>query len=177
MKLIASIFSQINEKLLLRSTFEKRVKYLRKKGVCIGENCKINTLSFSTEPYLIEIGNRTIIASDTQFITHDGSVHCFRDDFDGDLCGRIKIGDNVFVGSNCIILLNTTIGNNCIVGAGSVVRGKFPDNAVIFGNPAKVVSKTSIQKMIFKNSPGFVDTKNLTLKEKEKKIKKHFGIE
>lgn len=177
MNLIKSIYKQIYEKILLRSSQERRINYLRKQGIKIGQNCIINTMSFSTEPYLIEIGNQAIITSDTQFITHDGAIHCFREEFDGIICGKIKIGNNVFIGSNSIILLNTIIGNNCIVGAGSVVRGKFPENSVIIGNPAKVVSNTNIQKMIFRQNPGFLKTINLTPSEKEKLIKKHFGIE
>ncbi len=51
----------------------------------------------------------------------------------------IVIGDNCFIGMNSIILKGTRIGNNVIVGAGSVVQGAFPDNCIIAGNPAKVI--------------------------------------
>ena len=51
----------------------------------------------------------------------------------------VTIGNNVFIGTKAVILKGTTIGDNCIVGAGSVVRGTFPDGVVIAGNPAKVI--------------------------------------
>lgn len=51
----------------------------------------------------------------------------------------VKIGDNVFIGENAMILMGTTIGDNCIIGAHAVVKGIFPNNVVIAGNPAKVV--------------------------------------
>ncbi len=51
----------------------------------------------------------------------------------------IQIGDNVWVGGNCIILPGVTIGNNAIIGAGSVVTKDVPDNAVVAGNPAKAL--------------------------------------
>ena len=51
----------------------------------------------------------------------------------------IVIGDNCFIGMNSIILKGTTIGNNVVVGAGSVVHGTFPDNCIIAGNPAKII--------------------------------------
>lgn len=156
---------------------KKRLKYLRAKGLKIGNNCEIHTMAFSTEPYLIEIGNHVRIASGTQFITHDGSVMCFREELKGGIFGKIKIGNNCFIGINCIILLNTTIGDNCIVGAGSVVRGHFPENSVIVGNPARIISTTAIQKMLFSNNPGFVKTNNLPEKKKNEVVKKHFGID
>ena len=49
------------------------------------------------------------------------------------------LGENVWVGLNAIILKDTVIGNNSVIAAGSVVKGKFPDNALIQGNPAKVI--------------------------------------
>lgn len=58
--------------------------------------------------------------------------------------GEIKIGRNVFLGTGSIVLRDTIIGDNCIIGAGSVVKGKFPDNCVIAGNPAKIVKMLNI---------------------------------
>lgn len=53
----------------------------------------------------------------------------------------IVIGDNCFIGMNSIILKGTTLGNNVVVGAGSVVHGSFPDNCIIAGNPAKIIKQ------------------------------------
>lgn len=144
----------------------------------IGHNCHLETLEFSTEPYLIEIGDHVAIALGTVFITHDGGVWCFREKLiNGDIFGRIKVGNNVFIGTNCTILPNSIIGDNSIVGAGSVVRGKFPDNSVIIGNPAKVVIKMNVQKFLYCQNPGFMTTNNLTDKQKKKLVKKHFKLE
>ena len=174
---LGAILKQIHEKILENGTVERRVTYLRRQGAKIGQNCVINTVSFSTEPFLIEIGNNVAISSGAQFITHDGSVRCFRDELEGGIFGKIKIGNNVFIGTNCIILLNTTIGDNSIVGAGSIVRGHFPDNSVIIGNPAKVVLNTNIQRILYRHNPGFVKTNNLTTSEAQKLVKKHFGLD
>ncbi len=51
----------------------------------------------------------------------------------------VSIGKNCFIGMNSIILKGTVIGDNSIVGAGSVVSGHFPENVVIAGNPARII--------------------------------------
>ena len=61
-------------------------------------------------------------------------------------CAKVTFGDNVFIGCNCIILKGTQLGDNCIVGAGSVVHGIFEDNCVIAGNPAKVIKMLDSDK-------------------------------
>ena len=54
----------------------------------------------------------------------------------------IVIGDDVFIGTNAIILKGVTLGDRCIVAAGAVVfRGEYPDDSIIVGNPAKVIGK------------------------------------
>lgn len=53
----------------------------------------------------------------------------------------IVIGDDCFIGANSIILKGTKLGNNVIVGAGSVVHGEWPDNCIIAGNPAKLIKQ------------------------------------
>nr|WP_067298371.1 sugar O-acetyltransferase [Marinobacterium profundum] len=51
----------------------------------------------------------------------------------------IKIGDNSWLGGNVVVLPGITIGNNCVVGAGSVVTRDLPDNVVAAGNPCRVI--------------------------------------
>lgn len=53
----------------------------------------------------------------------------------------IKIGDCSWIGINCTILDGTVLGNHCVVGANSVVKGKFPGYCVIAGSPARIVKK------------------------------------
>lgn len=174
---IRNIIQRLQLAIIQKAGSERRIKYFRRQGMKIGQDCYINNVNFSTEPYLIEIGDHVAVAAGTDFITHDGAIWCFRGELENaDVFGRIIIGNNVFIGNNCTILPNTAIGNNCIIGAGSVVRGEFPDDSVIVGNPAKVVIKMSMQKLMYLQNPNFLKTQGLSYSVKRKIIKKHFGI-
>lgn len=158
-----------------RSGSDAKIRYLRKEGMKIGNHCHLETFSFSTEPYLVELGDDVTIASGTVFITHDGALQCFRADFpDDDIFGKIIIGNNVFIGDNCTLLPNTVVGNNCIVGAGSVLRGRFPDDSVIFGNPAKVMTRMSIQKLLYSQHKGRIKTHHMSDAVKKPFVMQHF---
>lgn len=171
------LVQRVRVKFLQLASNEAKIKYLRKKGMKIGDDCQINTLLFS-EPFLVEIGNHVAIAGGTEFITHDGAIWCFRDEItDGDIYGKIRVGNNVFIGNNCFLLPNTTIGDNCIIGIGSIVRGQFPDNSVIIGNPAKVIYKTGIQKLMYNQNKGLLRIHDLPEDKKNEIIKKHFEKE
>ncbi|HET6226842.1 MAG TPA: acyltransferase [Bacteroidia bacterium] len=54
---------------------------------------------------------------------------------------QVKIKDHVWIGCNVTILAGSEVGKNCIVAAGSIVKGLFPDNVMIAGNPAKIVKQ------------------------------------
>ena len=54
-------------------------------------------------------------------------------------CKPVRIKRNVWIGANATILPGVTIGENAVVGAGSVVTKDVPDNAVVAGNPARLI--------------------------------------
>lgn len=173
---IRQTLRRLHRMIINHSNSDRKIKFLRKEGAKIGNNCHLETMSFSTEPYLIEIGDHVAIANGTVFITHDGGIRCFRGEFpEDDIFGEIIIGNNVHIGINCTILLNTVIGDNCIVGAGSVVRGRFPENSVIAGNPAKVMMTTTMQKFLFKQNPNRLPTAKMTDPGKKPIVLNHFN--
>lgn len=151
--------------------------YLRKLGVKIGDNCEIyKDVSFGSEPYLIDIGNHVRITSGCKFITHDGGVWVLREinkDSRIDLFGSIKIGNNVHIGMNSIIMPGVTIGNNVIIGCGAVVTKDIGDNEIWAGIPAKYIK--SIDEYYMKNKESFDYTKNYSVKEKKKYLNQKFN--
>ena len=121
------------------------VKYARSLGVKVGKNCRLISIipvdgTFSSEPYLITLGDHVTVGGNVRFITHDGGVWVFRDrEPDIDVFGPIFVGDNVFIGYGAIIMPNVKIGSNSVVGAGAVVTKDVPDCSVVAGVPAKII--------------------------------------
>lgn len=122
------------------------IDYLKNKGVDIGIGCIVYSPNHTDidvqRPHTLHIGNYVKITAGVRIIAHDysRSVLCNIPQYGNVGESAIThIGDNVFIGINSIILMGSHIGNNCIVGAGTVVSGCFPDNTVIAGNPAKVI--------------------------------------
>lgn len=88
-------------------------------------------------PWLISIGEDSMITAGTVVLAHDGSAK-LQTGFTK--IGRVSIGKRVFVGAGAVILPGATIGDDSIVGALTVVRGDVPAGSVVIGNPAMVVS-------------------------------------
>ena len=146
---------------------ERRITKLRQRGVRIGNNCLILTDQFSTEPYLIELGDDVGVAGGTTFVTHEAVVRMRRKIRPSiQHFGKITVGSNTQIGQNCIILAGTTIGRDCIIGAGSVVRGNIPDNSVVAGNPAKIIGRASLVLQMLLDSPDTFDAYHLSYEQR-----------
>jgi acetyltransferase-like isoleucine patch superfamily enzyme len=124
-----------------------KAAYFRKLGAQVGENCAIIPDSLGTEPWLVKIGDHVTIATGVKFITHDGATWIFREEYPNlQGFGTIIIDDNCVIGEHAILMPNTHIGANSIVGAGSVVMGDVPPNSIVMGVPARVMSNTTLYK-------------------------------
>ena len=114
-------------------------QYLRKQGMQIGKGTKTASQLKTSEPYLITIGENVTISHDVDFITHDNSV-CKIFGVAHDLYGRITIGNNCFIGAHSIIMYGVSLADNVIVGAGSIVTKSITEsNVIVAGNPARVI--------------------------------------
>lgn len=111
---------------------------------------------------LIELGDDVVVSSGVRILTHDFSP-ARRDRASGVMgpppleterskVAGVSIGANSFVGAASILLPGTRIGRDCIIGAGSVVRGSLEDGSIVLGNPAEVVG--SVYDGIAAGVPG-----------------------
>lgn len=135
------LIEKIRDKIELALSNQYTVgNYFRRKGSQIGKNNRIFVKYLSSEPYLVRIGDNCAIAEGVKFITHDGAVGLFRKEIPNiNIFGKIDVKDNCFIGMDCIILPNVSIGPNSVVGAGSVVTKDVPPNTVVVGVPARAI--------------------------------------
>lgn len=111
------------------------------KGATIGKNCKISSHSFICEG--VHIADNVFVGHNVTFINdkfpraanEDGSLQT-EADWD---CIETFIEEGASIGSSATILCGITIGKKAIVGAGSVVTKNVPENAIVAGNPARII--------------------------------------
>ena len=117
-------------------TFLSLEKQARLAGVNLGNNNYISSRFWSSEPYLITIGDNCQITSGVKMFTHGGG-NVLRDKYPTfDVFGKIKIGNYVYIGANSLINAGVTIEDNVLVAAGSVVTKSLKGRCVYGGNPA-----------------------------------------
>ena len=107
-------------------------------GLKIGKDCNIQfeTILDWSHCWLIEIGDRVTLAPRVHILAHDAST---KRSLGYTALGRVKIGNDVFVGAGTIILPGVEIGDRVVIGAGSVVSKSIPANSVAVGNPARII--------------------------------------
>lgn len=113
----------------------------------IGNNCGFTSLVISSREDII-IGDNVKIGANVRIFDHDYHSLNFLDrrdkKLDGNNCKskKVTIGDDVFIGTNSIILKGVTIGDRTIIGAGAVVSNQnIPSDSLVVGNPAQIIKR------------------------------------
>lgn len=147
-------------------------------GVRMGRNVHIYGGSpgmWSTEPFLVELGDNVYITDGCVFVTHDGGTLILRKDVpDLELTAGIAVGSDVYIGLRSVILPGVRIGSRVIIGAGSVVTKDIPDNSVAVGVPARVIK--TVDEYLESAKARSLHLGTLAGGEKESALRKHFGV-
>lgn len=154
---------------------EYTTERLIKMGLKVGKNFgRLNGVILDpSHCWLIEIGDNVTMAPRVHVLCHDASTKMF---LGYTKIAPVKIGNNVFVGAESIIMPGVIIGSNVIIGANSTITHNIPDNVVVVGNPARVVCTLeeyiTKQKTRMLSAPIYDDSftlrKNISAKLKEK---------
>lgn len=115
-----------------------QVKEHIKRGLIVGKNFKMlnEVLIDCSHTWHIEIGDDVTLAPRVHILAHDASTKIH---LNYTRIGKVKVGNRVFIGASSIILPGVTIGDDVVIGAGSVVSRDIPDRHVAAGNPAKII--------------------------------------
>ena len=100
-----------------------------------------NALIDISRPSLVKIGSNCFMNQHFTLLTHDWVTKVFLGSGRQFLnsSGRVTIGNNVSFGQNVMVLKGVTIGDNCFIGAGSIVTKDIPSNSVAVGSPCRVI--------------------------------------
>jgi acetyltransferase-like isoleucine patch superfamily enzyme len=134
----------------LLGLYQRTIIIARSGGqITIGDNVGISGSTIYARGH-ITIGDHTVIGANCKILDND--FHSLdpeerdNDIFDNLVTKDVVLGKSVFVGCNCILLKGTEIGDRSVIGAGSVLSGKFPPDSVIAGNPARVIRTIDHEK-------------------------------
>ena len=152
------------------------IGYARSLGVRVGNKTRILGMeigTFGSEPYLVSLGDNVSVTSGVKFITHDGGMWVLRNEFPAiDIIAPIRVGNNVFIGMDSIIMPGVTIGDNCVIGAGSLVSRDIPPGTVAAGVPAKPLK--TVDEYRAKALENSIQTYLMSSEEKKKYLINRF---
>lgn len=144
-----------------RTSGTRFTAWLRKRGCRVGEGVQwhgLRDISIdTTRPSLIDIGSNVCFTRGCTLLTHGYDWFVLRNLYDEVIAssGRVRIGNNVFLGTWTVILKGVTIGDNCIIGACSMVNKSIPRDSVAGGNPARVIC--SIEEYYAKRKGQYIE--------------------
>ncbi len=171
---IKKVFTVVQRKIIQLSMYintgtymHKYVAFLKKQGMDISgmPNYISNDVHFDGKDYsIIHLGDGCTISREVHFLTHDYSMHTVLQGLETQLSENarktleaadardkildlrgIHVGDHTFIGARAQLLPGTHLGNNCIVGGGTVVKGYYGDNTILIGNPATVYHLSTVE--------------------------------
>lgn len=176
--MVYGFFNKSSIKYMKRTRVSSSAIFVNKKNIEIDDNVWIGHYCLLDGIGGIKIGKGVHVASHSCIYTHssqnairlmgDKYIEIPAEERLGYIIENVEVGEFSFIGTSCVILPGTKIGNGCILGAGSIVKGEYPDYSIIAGNPAKIIGNTqTVDKKLLENpenskyyyNPDFIKNK------------------
>ena len=132
---IRNLLGRTGEKFEIRSPFFCDYGY----NIEVGENFFMNFNCVILDGAKVTFGDNVFVAPGCGFYTAGHPLHPDSRNSGYEYGIPVTIGNNVWIGGSCVILPGVTIGDNAVIGAGSVVTKDIPDNVCAAGNPCRVI--------------------------------------
>lgn len=136
-KMIKKLFAKTGENIIVEQNFWCDYGY----NIFTGENFYMNHNCIILDGAKVEFGDNVFIAPNCCFYTASHPIDYETRNSGLEYAKPIKVGNNVWIGGSAAVLPGVTIGDNTVIGAGSVVNKDIPPNSVAVGNPCKVIKK------------------------------------
>ena len=140
--LMRKILGKTNGSFLIEQPFFCDYGY----NIEIGENFYANMNCIILDGAKVVFGNNVFIAPGCGFYTAEHPLDVEQRNKGLEYAKPIIIGNNVWIGAQCIVLPGVTIGDNSVIGAGSVVTRNIPPNVVAVGNPCRILKNIEQEK-------------------------------
>lgn len=137
MALIKNIFKKTGISVIVESNFWCDYGY----NISVGENFYMNHNGVILDCAEVEFGDNVSIGPNCGFYTAGHPIEIELRNEGLEYAKPIKVGNNVWIGGNVVVLPGVTIGTNVTIGAGSVVTKDIPSNCVAYGNPCRVAKE------------------------------------
>jgi maltose O-acetyltransferase len=134
-ELIKKIIKNSKENLIIEPNFWCDYGY----NIELGEDFYANHNLTILDGAKVKFGNKVFIGPNCSFYTAGHPIDAKQRNAGLEYTHPITVGDNVWFGGNVVVLPGVSIGNNSIIGAGSVVTKDIPDHVITVGNPCKVI--------------------------------------
>ena len=134
-EIIRKLFGRTGKSFLVEQPFYCDYGY----NIEVGENFYANVNCVILDGAKVSFGDNVFIAPNCGFYTAGHPLDVAQRNQGLEYAYPIRIGNNVWIGANVSVLPGVTIGDNCVIGAGSVVTKDIPANSLAVGNPCKVI--------------------------------------
>lgn len=134
-QIIRNLFHSLGENVWIESPFNCDYGY----NITVGDHFYANTNCTILDCAKVTIGNNVLIGPNVSFYTPNHAIDADERKVGYEKSLPITVGDNVWISGSVTIVPGVTIGDNTIIGAGSVITKDIPDNVIAAGVPCKVI--------------------------------------